>query len=38
MPQRVKKMSLPRYYIRDDESSDIWCFDARYYGGTKAAI
>lgn len=31
----VKRMALPRYYIRDDESSDIWCFDARYFSGTK---
>ena len=31
---KVKKMSLPRYYIRDDEALDFWCFDARYYSGT----
>lgn len=32
---KVKKMALPRYYIRDDEGLDFWCFDARYYSGVN---
>jgi hypothetical protein len=35
---KAKKMALPRYYIRDDESLDYWCFDARYFGGTKQSV
>jgi len=35
---KAKQMAMPRYYIRDDEGLDFWCFDARYYGGTKLGI
>jgi len=31
----AKKTSMPRYYIRDDESNDMWCFDAKMFGGKK---
>jgi hypothetical protein len=34
---KAKQMVLPRYYIRDDEGLDFWCFDARYFGGTNQA-
>ena len=30
-----KTTSVPRYYIRDDETNEIWCFNAKTYGGTK---
>jgi hypothetical protein len=29
-----KLTSVPRYYIRDTETNELWCFDARYYSGT----
>jgi hypothetical protein len=32
-----KKISVPRYYIRDYETNDMWCFDAKLYGGKKQA-
>jgi hypothetical protein len=25
-----------RYYIRDAETNELWCFDARYYSGDVA--
>lgn len=31
----TQKTSIPRYYIRDQESNDMWCFDARSLGGKK---
>jgi hypothetical protein len=23
-----------RYYIKDSETNEMWCFDSRYYSGT----
>jgi hypothetical protein len=31
----TQKTSMPRYYIRDDESNDMWCFDAKMYSGKQ---
>ena len=28
-----KTTSVRRYYIRDDETNDLWCFDAKYFAG-----
>jgi hypothetical protein len=28
-----KQSSMPRYYIRDAETYDLWCFDARFFSG-----
>jgi hypothetical protein len=25
-----------RYYIKDSETNELWCFDSRYYSGTAA--
>lgn len=25
-----------RYYIRDAETNELWCFDARYFSGEAA--
>lgn len=33
----VKTTSVPRYYIRDDETNELWCFNAKTYGGAKQA-
>ncbi|MDB5186512.1 MAG: hypothetical protein JWL85_1035 [Candidatus Saccharibacteria bacterium] len=32
------KSSVPRYYIRDNETNEMWCFDARYYSGQQATV
>lgn len=29
----VKQHSVPRYYIRDNETNELWCFDSRLYTG-----
>lgn len=34
----AKQTSVPRYYIRDDETNDIWCFDAKIYAGKKLVV
>lgn len=31
----VKQSSVPRYYIRDEETNELWCFDAKVFGGKK---
>lgn len=33
----VKQTSIPRYYIRDDETNELWCFHAVAYNGKKAS-
>lgn len=32
-----KQSSVQRYYIRDAETNELWCFDTLYYTG-KAAV
>jgi hypothetical protein len=34
----VKTTSVTRYYIRDTETNELWCFDTRFYGGTQHII
>ncbi|CAN5638075.1 hypothetical protein BH23PAT1_BH23PAT1_0390 [soil metagenome] len=29
----LQQSSVPRYYIRDSETNELWCFDARLYNG-----
>lgn len=29
----VKRKLIPRYYIRDEETNELWCFDAKAYAG-----
>ncbi len=26
-----EQLSIPRYYIRDSETNELWCFDALLY-------
>ena len=32
-PEMVKRTSVPRYYIRDEETNELWCFDAKTFAG-----
>lgn len=32
----VKQLSMPRYYIRDNETNELWCFDAQLYTGQRS--
>jgi len=34
MVQQASKM--PRYYIRDSETNELWCFDAQLIAGAAA--
>jgi hypothetical protein len=29
----MKEKTLPRYYIRDSETNELWCFDAQSFAG-----
>ncbi len=29
----MKRSSTQRYYIRDSETNELWCFDAKLFSG-----
>jgi hypothetical protein len=29
----TQKTSVPRYYIRDSETNELWCLNAQDFGG-----
>lgn len=29
----IRKASVQRYYIRDSETNELWCFDSRFIAG-----
>lgn len=32
----VQKVTTTRYYIRDSETNELWCFDNRFIAGQAA--
>lgn len=28
--------TIQRYYVRDSETNELWCFDASAFGGTSS--
>lgn len=34
----TKVTSVPRYYIRDEETNELWCFNAKTFSGTKVRL
>ncbi len=34
----LQQSSTQRYYIRDTETNELWCFDVRFIGGINHLI
>lgn len=34
----VQRTSQPRYYLRDSETNELWCFDTKFFSGKTKII